>query len=483
MNQSSSELRAPEKGSVTRPGSTPPVQTSMGTSRLMQILRNIDRLIWRRPSLLVIALLWSGGLTIGALMWTAAESQDDLAADQSIAFLYNLLGERRTELGQLARDYAWWDDAAVNLTLSPNLDWATSNIGPYLTNSFHVGTSLVLDPNDRQAMAFVQGVTAADHDIVGEFEGGLKRLAAEARKAPADAPVAASGFLLHNGEIQVAAASLIVPTKAELRDAYHPRKWGHVLMLTQPLDREALQLLASRFGLRNLEFRSGPIGDQKSSLRLAGVDGRELGFLTWRAETPGFAILHSLALPVAIAFDIMVALAVLIVRQIGRLNSENQRVLNELAAKSGTLGEPTVLQRATLDMIPDGIAIFDRDLCLLAWNQAFAGLLAYPTELLQRGVPLVRLLRHDAQARSLSEVQASDSIADELAAAARREPQPVRLALTDGRAVELRRSSASDGRLVMTYRVMAEEVAQRSGQATARELWRVVERSAAGPSA
>jgi sensor domain CHASE-containing protein len=459
------------------------MQTSMGSSRLRRILRNIDRLIWRWPSLLVIALLWSGGLTIGALMWTAADSQDDLAADQSIALLYNLLGERRTQLGQLARDYAWWDDAAVNLTLSPNLDWATSNIGPYLSNSFHVGTSLVLDPNDRQAMAFVQGVTAADHDIVGEFEGGLKRLAAEARKAPADAPVAATGFLLRNGEIQVAGASVIIPTKAELRDAYGSQKWAHVLVLTQPLDHEALQSLAARFGLRDLEFRSGPIGDQKSSLRLAGVDGRELGFLTWRAETPGFAILRSLALPVAIAFDLMVVLAVLIVRQIGRLNSENRRVLNELAAKNGRLEELTALQRATLDVIPDGIAVFDRDLCLLAWNQAFADLLAYPTELLQRGAPLVRLLRHDAQARSLAEAQASDSIADDLAAAARREPQPVRLVLTDGRVVELRRNSASDGRLVMNYRVMAEEVAQRSSQATARELWHVVERSAAGPSA
>jgi sensor domain CHASE-containing protein len=455
----------------------------MGTSRLRRILRSIDRLIWRWPSLLVITLLWSGGLTIGALMWTAAESQDGLAADQSIALLYNLLGEHRTQLGQLARDYAWWDDAAVNLALSPNLDWATGNIGPYLTNSFHVGASLVLDPSDHQAMAFVQGVAAADHNVASEFEGGLKRLAEEARKGPSDAPVAATGFLLLNGEVQVAGASLIVPTTTDLRDAYAPRNWAHVLVLTQPLGGEALQSLAARFGLRDLEFRSGPIGDQKSSLRLTGADGRELGFLTWRAETPGFAILRHLALPVAIAFDIMVLLAVLIVRQIGRLNRENRRMLDELAAKNGKLEELTALQRATLDVIPDGIAVFDRDLCLLAWNQAFADLHAYPPELLQSGVPLVRLLHHDAQAKSLDKAQATGRVADELAAAARRDPQPLRLVLTDGRAVELRRSGASDGRLVLTYRVTAEDTAQRPGPTAARELWRVVERPAAIPSA
>ena len=455
----------------------------MGTSRLRQIFRNIDRLIWRWPALLVIALLWSGGLTIGALMWTAAESQDSLAADKSIALLYNLLGERRTQLGQLVRDYAWWDDAAVNLALSPNLDWATSNIGPYLTNSFRVATSLVLDPDDRQTMAFVQGAPVTDHDVASEIEGGLKRLADDARKTPADAPIAATGFVLLNGEVHIASASLIVPSKAELRNAYGPRNWAHVLVLTQPLDGEALQSLAARFGLHDLEFRSGPIGDQSSSLRLAGVDGRELGFLTWRAETPGFAILRRLALPIAIAFDIMVLLAVLIVRQIGRLNRENRRVLDELAAKNGRLEELTALQRATLDVIPDGIAVFDRDLCLLAWNQAFADLHSYPPGLLQPGVPLVRLLRHDAQAKSLDEAQAADRVADELAAAARRDPQPLRFVLTDGRGVELRRSGASDGRLVLTYRVTAEDTAQRSSATATRELWRVVERAAAVPSA
>jgi hypothetical protein len=103
--------------------------------------------------------------------------------------------------------------------------------------------------------------------------------------------------------------------------------------------------------------------------------------------------------------------------------------------------------------------------------------------LLQPGVPLVRLLRHNAHAKSLDEAQAADRVANELAAAARRDPQPLRLVLTDGRAVELRRSGASDGRLVLTYRVTAEDTAQRSGPTAARELWRVVERPAAIPSA
>jgi len=419
---------------------------------------------------------------IGVLMWTAADSQDRLAADKSIALLYNLMNERRQQLGQLVRDYSWWDDAAVNLALSPNVEWATANIGPYLTNSFGVTSSIVLDPADRQSLAFVEGVAATDQHIVEKIEGGIGRLAAEARKAPTDAPAAATGFVRIDGELYVAAANLIVPTQKELREAYEPQRWGHVLLFTQKLDDSALQSLATRFGFRDLTQRSGPVGEQASSLRLTGVDGSDLGFLSWRAETPGYAMLRRLVLPVAIAFDIMVLLAVLIVRHIGRLNRENRRVLDELAANNGRLIELASLQRATLDVVPDGIAVFDGDLCLLAWNQKFADLHDYPPEILQPGQSLVRLLRHWAQARWPAETEASAAVADLLAAAARCDAQPSRLVFGDGRNVELRRSSTIDGRLVLIYHDDADGTVQRHGPMTAREQFRVVDHFAKATS-
>ena len=451
-------------------------------SRLMQVLARIDRVLWRWPSLLVIALLWSGGTIIGILMWTAADSQDRLAADKSIALLYNLMDERRHQLGQLARDYAWWDDAAVNLALSQNVEWATDNIGPYLTNSFGVTNSIVLDPGNRQSLAFVQGVVATDQDVVGKIEGGIDRLAEDARKAPTNAPAAATGFLRIDDEVYIAAASLIIPTQAELREAYEPQRWAHVLLLTQKLDDGALESLAARFGLRDLAYRSGPAGEQTSSLRLTGADGNELGFLSWRAETPGYAILRRLVLPVAIAFDIMVLLAVLIVRHIGRLNRENRRVLDELATNNGRLIELASLQRATLDVVPDGIAVFDGDLCLLAWNQKFADLHDYPPEILQPGQSLVRLLRHWAQARWPVETEASAAVADLLAAAARCNSQPSRLVFGDGRNVELRRSSTIDGRLVLIYHDATDDTVQRHAPMTAREQLRVVDHFAKATS-
>jgi hypothetical protein len=79
-------------------------------------------------------------------------------------------------------------------------------------------------------------------------------------------------------------------------------------------------------------------------------------------------------------------------------------------------------------------------------------------------------------------VEADAAIADELAAAARRDRQPARLLLADGRSIELRRSSASDGRLVLIYRMIADNGVQRINPTTPKEFWRVVEGTAAAAS-
>lgn len=404
-------------------------------------------------------------MTIGVLMLTAAESQDRLAAEKSVALLYNVLDERRYQLGQLARDYSWWDDAAVNLVLSPNTDWAASNIGPYMTNSFHVAASLVLDPADKQALAFLRGVPA-DHDVAKQFLGGLDRLANDARQAPAEAPAAVTGFLRLGDEIHIAAVSLVVPARADLRDAYGSKHWAHVLVLTQSLDDDTLESIGKRYGLTDLTFRTGGTAKDPSSLLLVAPDGQELGSLTWKAETPGIAMLRRLLLPVALAFDVMVIIAILIVRQIGRMNRANQRNLELVVVKNADLEQMTALQQTAFDALSDGIAVFDRDLCLVSWNSAFAEMQSCPPELLKAGVPLVRLLRGGAEdGQELCE-QTRAAIAARMSAAIQRDPTPRRLRLgDDDRLLELRHVPLENGRLMLIHR----DVIEHTGSTQSRE--------------
>jgi sensor domain CHASE-containing protein len=424
--------------------------------RLSTALGRIDRFLWRWPSLLVICLLWSGGITIALLMLWAAESQDRLAAEKSVALLYNVLEERRHQLAQLARDYSWWDDAAVNLVLSPNAEWAAANIGPYLTNSFTVAASLVLDPTDKQVLGFLRGVPP-ERDLVAQFAGGIDRLAHDARQQPAEAPAAVTGFVRFGNEIHIASASLIVPTRADLRKAYSPQQWAHVLLLTQSLDDDALRSIGARYGLAELSFREGQTSADTSSIQLVAPNGDELGSLVWKAERPGIAMLRHLLIPVALAFDIMVILAILILRHINRTNRNNQRNLELVVAKNTELEQMAALQRIAFDAMSDAIALLDSDLCLVSWNRPFAEIHDHPPGLLQSGIPLIKVLRAGRDEEMELSQELRTEIAIRLAAVIRRDVSTIEITLANGRTVELRHIPLPNGRLMLTYRPVAED--------------------------
>ena len=54
------------------------------------------------------------------------------------------------------------------------------------------------------------------------------------------------------------------------------------------------------------------------------------------------------------------------------------------------------LLESGLDLLPDGFAIFNRELSLVARNAPFGTLCGYPDDLCEPGVTLETLLRHDA---------------------------------------------------------------------------------------
>lgn len=55
---------------------------------------------------------------------------------------------------------------------------------------------------------------------------------------------------------------------------------------------------------------------------------------------------------------------------------------------------PLLALQHALDRLAQGLSVFDHDLCLVAWNQAFLQLLDLPPELVQPGLPFEHLLRH-----------------------------------------------------------------------------------------
>jgi signal transduction histidine kinase/sensor domain CHASE-containing protein len=402
------------------------------------------------PALSVVALLCLGGLVIVSLIVTAARSQDRLLAERAADLARAVVAERQVELGRTTRDYAWWDDAYVHLTETPDAAWAEANIGPYLRDAFDVNVATVLRPDGRPVFSFMRGA-AVPPDLPIEFEGGLERLIAAAQQSPPDEPqAAATGLLAIEGQIHLVAVAPITPEEAAPESPAAPPGARNLLVLTQALDKDLVAAIGSRFDFDNLRIidSHGPTDD--TTVPLTAPDGELLGRLAWSPARPGSAMVRRLVPPVALAFGVMVVLAVWIMRHIDRARRDNQRHLRVIAGKNEELQKLTDLRQATLDAIGEGIAVFDADRRLVSWNRAYRDLYDYAAPQLKAGMTLLDLLsviRGDDAA-----LLSDGALAAQLAAATRHDAAPEEHSLPNGRIVEVRRNPMPNGGIVFSCR-------------------------------
>ncbi len=110
--------------------------------------------------------------------------------------------------------------------------------------------------------------------------------------------------------------------------------------------------------------------------------------------------------------------------------AEEQRREQELAKKSELL-------QATLESLNQGVAVFDRDQRLAAWNQRYFALHGFPLHLARVGTPYADFLRHLG-------TRAADAVRGML-------PRSFEHALPNGRTLEVASNPMPDGGLVNTY--------------------------------
>lgn len=59
---------------------------------------------------------------------------------------------------------------------------------------------------------------------------------------------------------------------------------------------------------------------------------------------------------------------------------------------------------AGLDLLDEGVSLFDENLTLLAWNRLFIDLLGFPEEMVKVGTPFEDFIRYNAQHGEYGEV-------------------------------------------------------------------------------
>jgi two-component system, sensor histidine kinase len=123
---------------------------------------------------------------------------------------------------------------------------------------------------------------------------------------------------------------------------------------------------------------------------------------------------------------------------------DERRRQKELAEKSEVL-------QATLESLGQGVAVFDRDLRLVAWNQRYFDLHRFPRVLAREGTPYADFLRCNAERGDYGAGDIEALIAEKLRTVRQALPRAFERTLADGRVVEISSNPMPDGGFVNTY--------------------------------
>lgn len=116
------------------------------------------------------------------------------------------------------------------------------------------------------------------------------------------------------------------------------------------------------------------------------------------------------------------------------------------------------LLQSALDQVRQGIAVFDKDLCLICWNRQFRVLLGLPADLGRVGVPLNEVLRYSAANGEFGDGDADEMVIERIdRLVVRMEPYSESMHNT-GAVLEVRSNPMPDGGVVVTFTDITERV-------------------------
>jgi diguanylate cyclase (GGDEF)-like protein/PAS domain S-box-containing protein len=247
-----------------------------------------------------------------SFVWFSARNQDQIALQQSIEAVQTAIDRRGTQIGRVAKDYSWWNDAVRNLVLDFDAEWADLSIAFYVFENHGYEMSFVVDGQDRTTYASAEDRRIAA-DAFEMLQHGLEQLVAEARAAPVDKPELAFGLLRSSaGDVLLVGLSTITPE--ESADFQLPQGPRSVLIYTKKVDDDFLDAVAASLPLQNLRLHAGASTGAESALPLLAPDGSQLGALTWQPHQPGTEFLRAVTPALAIAIVVIAAFTYAVLR-------------------------------------------------------------------------------------------------------------------------------------------------------------------------
>lgn len=122
-----------------------------------------------------------------------------------------------------------------------------------------------------------------------------------------------------------------------------------------------------------------------------------------------------------------------------------------------TLDEERQLLKLTVENVSGGVAVVDRDLRLMLWNQAFVDLFDYAPESVMGGVDARKLIRLTAERGELGPGEPDQIVAAFVESIRTNYSRRLEVQRRDGRILDIRRESIRGGRFIMTARDVTQE--------------------------
>jgi diguanylate cyclase (GGDEF)-like protein len=284
------------------------------------------------------------GLLLLAVIAYAGWSANQTATERERALLENALNQSIARVLNEQKSVAWWDDSVVKITDEAiDLDFADSNFGIFLTETYGHDEVYIVDGEDRPLYAFAEA-ERREPSIFERRRSGVEAVIAEARRG-AHSKLAArpdmfsasqssykllagavktAGWAGHimsvDGRPAVVAAITIVPNVNMKLLTGTP----NLLLSVNYIDEAFISGIGRSLLLNDLALAPQP--DQREGVLsepFVGDDGIPAGFLSWTTRQPGHVLL-TIILPL-VAFGVF-ATGALSTTMFGRLKRASEKL-------------------------------------------------------------------------------------------------------------------------------------------------------------
>jgi len=266
-------------------------------------------------------------IVILASLVIGGRETNDIALARQRETISQALTQHGLALARELRVQTVWTEA-FEKTQAHDTNWLHTFYGIFLSKLFGYDEIYVLSGDDAPIYAFAGGQDVAPSDYAS-IGAKIKDLVAAVRK-PGSAPgydVVDTGVALGDGQIvhHIAVAdirnilkapatvvvSTIVPDRPTTDALDAP---PYLLVAVENLDARLTKKLGSGFTFQDLRWITGKTPPGYSSLKLAALDGADVGTLAWRNIPPGWQFVRHVAVGLTISVLLLAALAALLMR-------------------------------------------------------------------------------------------------------------------------------------------------------------------------